>query len=105
MFIRSITFALMSKQSAFDYKILASYLLPKGILEFFDVTSVNEDHTGIIEETGNERVLLHIYLDEKMHGKKSGTTLSPMVSRKAVRLTTFLSVITRSFFMSDVADG
>lgn len=53
MFIRSITFALMSKQSAFDYKILASYLLPKGILEFFDVTAVNEDHTGIIEETGN----------------------------------------------------
>lgn len=105
MFIRSITFALMSKQSAFDYKILASYLLPKGILEFFDVTAVNEDHTGIIEETGNERVLLHIYLDEKMHGKKSGTTLSPMVSRKAVRLTTFLFVITKSFFMSDVADG
>ena len=28
-------------------------------------TAVNEDHTGIIEETGNERVLLHIYLDEK----------------------------------------
>ena len=40
----SITFAPMSKQSAFDYKILASYLLPKGILEFFDVTAVNEDH-------------------------------------------------------------
>ncbi|UKI45524.1 MAG: hypothetical protein L6V92_10885 [Phocaeicola vulgatus] len=96
----------MSKQSTFDYKILASYLLPKGILEFFDVTAVNEDHTGIIEETGDERILLHIYLDEKkIHEKKSGTTLSPMVLRKAVRLTTFLSVITRSFFMSDVADG
>ena len=36
----SITIAPMSKQSAFDYKILASYLLPKGILEFFDVTAV-----------------------------------------------------------------
>ncbi|UKI46432.1 MAG: hypothetical protein L6V92_01865 [Phocaeicola vulgatus] len=53
----------MSKQSTFDYKILASYLLPKGILEFFDVTAVNEDHTGIIEETCDERILLHIYLD------------------------------------------
>ena len=62
----SITFAAMSRQSAFDYMILASYFLPKGILEFFDVTAVNEDHTGIIEETGNERVLLHIYLDEKV---------------------------------------
>lgn len=75
----SITFAPMSKQLTFDYKILASYLLPKGILELFDVTAVNEDHTGIIEETGDERVLLHIYLDEK-DARESGTTLSPMVS-------------------------
>lgn len=34
----------------------------KGILGFFDV---NEDYTGIIEETGDERVVLHVYLDEK----------------------------------------
>lgn len=39
--MRCLNFAAMSKQSTFDYKILASYLLPKGILEFFDVTSVN----------------------------------------------------------------
>lgn len=38
----SITFEPMNKQSAFDYKILSSYLLPKSILEFFDVTAVNE---------------------------------------------------------------
>ena len=55
----------MSKGPAFDYKILASNLLPKSILEFFDLTDVTEDHTGIIEETGYERVLLHIYLGEK----------------------------------------
>ena len=61
MFIRSITFALMSKQSAFDYKILASYLLPK----------------GIIEETGNERVLLHIYLDEKDAREEEWHDLKP----------------------------
>ena len=40
MFMISITFAPMSKQSAFDYKILASYLLPKGIHDFFDATAV-----------------------------------------------------------------
>lgn len=39
----SITFEPMSKQSAFDHKILSSYLLPKSILEFFDVTAVNEE--------------------------------------------------------------
>lgn len=63
--MRCLGFTAMSKQSTFDYKILASYLLPKGILEFFDVTAVNEYHTGIVEETGDERILLHIYLDEK----------------------------------------
>lgn len=63
--MRCLNFAAMNKQPTFDYKILASYLLPKGILECFDVTAVNEDHTGIIEETGDERILLHIYLDEK----------------------------------------
>ena len=70
MFMISITFAPMSKQSAFDYKILASYLLPKGILDFFDVTAVNE-------ETGNERVLLHIYLDEKDAREEKWHDLKP----------------------------
>ncbi len=77
MFMKCITFAPMSKQSAFDYKILASYLLPKCILEYFDVTGVNEDHTGIIEETGDERVLLHIYLDEKDAREEGWRTLKP----------------------------
>lgn len=95
----------MSKQTAFDYKILASYLLPKGILEFFDVTDVREDHTGIIEETSDERSFSISILTRRTLVKKSGMTLSLMVSQKAVRLMTFLSVITRSFFMSDVADG
>ena len=73
----SINFAAMDKQSTFDYKILASYLLPKGILEFFDVTGVNEDHTGIIEETDDKRVLLHIYLDEKDTREEEWHELKP----------------------------
>ncbi len=67
----------MNKQSTFDYKILASYLLPKGILEFFDVTAVNENHTGIIEYTGDERILLHIYLDEKDAREEEWQDLKP----------------------------
>ena len=67
----------MSKQTAFDYKVLASYLLPKGILEFFDVTGVNEDHTGIIEETDDKRVLLHICLDEKDTREEEWHELKP----------------------------
>lgn len=33
------------KTNSFDYKTLASYLLPKDILKFFDVTGVEEVHT------------------------------------------------------------
>ena len=74
MFVINITFAPMSKQSAFDYKILASYLLPKGILEFFDVTAVNEDHTGIMKRLVMSASFFTSILTKKMHGKKSGTT-------------------------------
>lgn len=91
MFMISITFAPMSKQSAFDYKILASYLLPKGILDFFDVTAVNEDHTGIIEETGNERVLLHIYLDEKDAREEKWHDLKPNGFTESRQVNDFLN--------------
>ncbi len=77
--MRCINFAAMNKQSTFDYKILASYLLPKGILEFFDVTAVNENHTGIIEYTGDNVSFFTSILTKKMHEKRSGKTLSPMV--------------------------
>lgn len=54
---------------------------------YFDV---NEDHTGIIEETGNERVLLHIYLDdareEEWHDlKPNGFTESRQVNDFPIR--------------------
>ena len=105
MFIRSITFALMSKQSAFDYKILASYLLPKAYLTSSTLQPLTKTTQALLKRLVMSASFFTSILTKKMHGKKSGTTLSPMVSRKAVRLTTFLSVITRSFFMSDVADG
>ena len=62
----SITFVPMGKKtSTFDYKALASFLLPNGILDFFDVTDVIEEHTGKLAETGVEKLNLHIYLDER----------------------------------------
>lgn len=67
----------MSMQSILGYKIPASYLLSKGLLEFFGVTGVNEDHIGIIEETGDERVVLHIYLDEKDAREEDWQDLGP----------------------------
>lgn len=47
------------------YQALARIILPEGIMEYFEVTNIQEEHTGIKEETGLERVIIHIYLDEQ----------------------------------------
>jgi hypothetical protein len=80
------------KTSTFDYKTLASFLLPDGILDFFDVTDVSEEHTGKYAETGAEKIKLHIYLDERdtrsdeWHGlKPNGFTESREVTDFPVR--------------------
>lgn len=47
------------------YETLLNIILPDGILEVFEVSDVTEEHTGIIEETGLERRIIHIRLDER----------------------------------------
>lgn len=50
---------------AFAAETLLSIILPTDILEVFEVSKVTEEHTGIIEETGLERRIIHIHLDER----------------------------------------
>lgn len=64
------------KTSSFDYRTFVSYLLPKGILDFFDVTKV-EEHTGKKDETGQEIVNLHIHLNELDNRGKVWHDLKP----------------------------
>ena len=52
------------KTNTFDYKALVRYMLPKGMLDQFEVTRVEEKHTGEKDETGTEICILHVYLDE-----------------------------------------
>ena len=47
------------------FESLASIILPEGILDLFEVTNVEEEHTGIKDETGTEVRVIHIYLDER----------------------------------------
>lgn len=56
---------MVKKNSTFDYEILVRYMLPKGILDTFEVTKVEEESTGIMDETNTEIRILHIYLDER----------------------------------------
>lgn len=51
--------------TALAYETLLSIILPEGILEVFEISDVTEEHTGIIEETGLERRIIHIRLDER----------------------------------------
>ena len=53
------------KTTQFDYEILVRYMLPKGMLDTFEVTKVDEECTGLYDETNTEIRILHIYLDER----------------------------------------
>ena len=53
------------------YETLLKITLPEDILEVFEVSNVMEEHIGIIEETGMERRIIHIHLDERdLHDKE-----------------------------------
>ena len=53
------------KNSSFDYEILVRYMLPDGILDYFEITKIDEEVTNEKDETGTVIRILHIYLDER----------------------------------------
>lgn len=54
---------MVKKTSTFDYEILVRYMLPKGILDTFEVTKVEEECTGVMDETNTEIRILHFSPD------------------------------------------
>lgn len=69
----------MAKKSntTLAYETLLRVILPEDILEVFEVSNVIEEHTGIIEETGMERRIIHIHLDERDLRDKEWHDLRP----------------------------
>lgn len=59
------------------YESLARLVLPQGILEVFEVSNVEEEKTGIFEETGLERRIIHIYLSERDNRSEEQLGLRP----------------------------
>ena len=53
------------KLSTFDYSTLVRYMLPEGILDYFEITKIDEEVTNEKDETGTVIRILHIYLDER----------------------------------------
>lgn len=52
------------KLSTFDYSTLVRYMLPEDILDYFEITKIDEEVTNEKDETGTVIRILHIYLDE-----------------------------------------
>ncbi len=59
------------------YATLASMILPEGILDYFDVTNVEEERTGTFDETKTEVRIIHIYLEERDLREKVWHDLTP----------------------------
>ena len=53
------------KLSTFDYSTLVRYMLSEGILDYFEITKIDEEVTNEKDETGTVIRILHIYLDER----------------------------------------
>lgn len=53
------------KHSSFDYETLVRYMLPAGMLDYFEITKVDEEVTDEKDETDTVIRILHIYLDER----------------------------------------
>jgi hypothetical protein len=53
------------RHSSFDYETLVRFMLPNGILDYFEITKIDEEVTNEKDETGTVIRILHIYLDER----------------------------------------
>lgn len=51
--------------NTFDSTSLLQYMFPKDMLKYFEITNVEEEHTGKYDETKTEIVFLHVYMDER----------------------------------------
>ncbi len=50
---------------SFDYETLVRFMLPNGILDYFEIMKIEEEITDEMDETGTVIPILHIYLDER----------------------------------------
>lgn len=97
----------MAKNSnaSFAYEALVSIILPEGILDVFEVVNVEEEHTGFIEETGLERRVIHIHLDERDLRSKEWHDLHPNGFTEEHCINDFPSATARLSCMFADADG
>ena len=64
-------------ETSFEYETLVRYMLPQGMLDYFDVTDVREEIINRKDEAGSTVHILHIYLDERDLRDKAWHDLKP----------------------------
>lgn len=54
-----------NKDTTFNYELLVRFMLPNGILDYFEIIKIEEEVTNEKDETGTLIRILHICLDER----------------------------------------
>ena len=84
------------------YKGLASYILPDGVLDYFDVVDFAEEPTP---EDRLYRNILHLYLDERDNRPSSMSSASLTALARNAAYWTFPYVTAKPYCMSAAEDG
>ena len=80
----------MDSKTSFDYKQLAKFILPDGILDYFEVTAICKETIEKVKEmTGNSREVLHIHLDERDNRNETWHDLRPNGFTESSRINDF----------------
>ena len=73
------------KNTQFDHEILVRYMLPKRMLDTFEIKNDDKEYTGLNDETNTEIRILHIYRverdlrDDVLHDLKPNGFTEPRV--------------------------
>lgn len=80
------------KNSSFGYEVLVRYMLPNGILDYFEITKIDEEVTNEKDETALQHDLFTFLSNKDGHGRK-GTLVTAVKGTTVADVTRHLEKI------------
>ena len=80
------------KNSSFGYEMLVRYMLPDGILDYFEITKIDEEVTNEKDETALQHDLFTFLSNKDAHGRK-GTLVAAVKGTTVADVTRYLEKI------------
>lgn len=80
------------KNSSFGYEVLVRYMLPNGILDYFEITKIDEEVTNEKDETALQHDLFTFLSNKDGHGRK-GTLVTAVKGTTVADVTRYLEKI------------